>query len=86
MDRSVPQIAEQIVEARRIIPEEFVLQRAVVEDIQEVSPRGEKRKSISESGMMDDERSEHDACQAFASTCEASCETRGLVQEGRVQV
>ena len=31
MDRSVPQIAEQIVEALRIIPQELVLQRAAGE-------------------------------------------------------
>lgn len=62
----VPQIVEQIVEAPRIIPQEFILQRAAVEDIMEVSPRGEnnecadfcgklapkKRKSTFESGMM----------------------------------
>ena len=65
MDRSVPQIAQQIVEAPRIILQEFVLQRTAGEAIAEVSPRSEgderarlavkRRKSISESTVTDGE-------------------------------
>ena len=36
--------------------------------------------------MIDDETSEHDACRVLASTCEASCETSGLVQGGSAGV
>ena len=76
IDRSVAQIAEQIVEAPRIIPQEYVLWRAAVEDIQE-APKA---------AMIDDETSEHDACRVLASTCEESCETSGLAQGGSAGV
>ena len=41
MCRCVPQMAEQIAEAPRNLPQELVLQRAAVEDVAEVSSRGE---------------------------------------------
>ena len=101
MDKSVPRIVEQIVEVPLTVPQDLVLQRAAVENIAQVSPRGKamcadfchrlapkKRKSIFESGMMDGEPSEHDTCRTVASACEVSRETRGLVQgrECRLEV
>ena len=84
-DRSVPQTFKQIVEARRIIPQEFVLQRTAGEVITEVSPRSagderarlvpKKRKSISENSMVDS-----DARRTFASSCEVSGETHSLLE------
>ena len=63
--------------ASRIIPQEFVLQRTAGEDVAEVSPRSggderarlapKKRKSISESSMVDGESSDTDARRAVAS-------------------
>ena len=40
MDKSVPRIVEQIVEVPLTVPQELVLQRAAVENIAQVSPRG----------------------------------------------
>ena len=81
-NRSVPLIMEQIVEAPQIIPREFVLspREGGMDGNHRLAPQ--KRKSISECGMTEDEPSENDVCRASASSCEVSCETHGLVQGG----
>ena len=81
-NRSVPQIIEQIVEAPQIIPREFVLspREGGTDGNHRLAPQ--KRKSISECGMTEDEPSENDVRRASASSCEVSCETHGLVQGG----
>ena len=83
-NRSVPLIMEQIVEAPQIIPREFVLSpcEGGTDGNHRLAPQ--KRKSISECGMTEDEPSENDVRRASASSCEVSCETHGLVQGGRV--
>ena len=87
-NRSVPQIIEQIVEAPQIIPREFVLspREGGTDGNHRLAPQ--KRKSISECGMTEDEPSENDVRRASASSCEVSCETHGLVQgvESRLEV
>ena len=81
-NRSVPLIMEQIVEAPQIIPREFILSPRAggADGNHRLAPQ--KRKSISECGMTEDEPSEHDVRRASASLCEVSCETRSLVQGG----
>ena len=87
-NRSVPLIMEQIVEAPQIIPREFILspREGRADGNHRFAPQ--KRKSISECGMTEDEPSEHDVRRASASSCEVSCETRSLVQgrESRLEV
>ena len=87
-NRSVPLIMEQIVEAPQIIPREFVLspREGGTDGNHRLAPQ--KRKSISECGMTEDEPSENDVRRASASSCEVSCETHGLVQgeESRLEV
>ena len=83
-NRNVPLIMEQIVEAPQIIPREFILspREGGADGNHRLAPQ--KRKSISECGMTEDEPSENDVRRASASSCEVSCETHGLVQGGRV--
>ena len=83
-NRTVPQIIEQIVEAPQLVPREFVLspREGGTDGNHRLAPQ--KRKSISECGMTEDEPSEHDVSRASASSCEVSCEAHSLVQGGRV--
>ena len=63
-NRSVSQIIEQIVEALQIIPRKFVLspRQGGTDGIHRLAPQ--KRKSISECGMTEDEPSENDVRRA----------------------
>ena len=81
-NRSVPQILEQIVEAPQLVPQGFVLspREGGTDGNHRLAPQ--KRKSVSECGMTEDEPSEHDVRCASASSCEVSCETDSLVQGG----
>ena len=66
-DRSAPKIVEQIVEAPRLILQEFILSPA--EDNTDGNHRLAPQKR-SESAMTEDEPSERGACRASASSCE----------------
>ena len=71
--------------AQKQVPSAQKVQKIVeMPQIQCCSDRSvpQKRKSISECGMTEDEPSEHDMRCASASSCEASCETHILVQGG----
>ena len=87
-NRGVPQIIEQIVEAPQLAPREFVLspREGGRDGNHRIAPQ--KRKSISECGMTEDEPSEHDVSRASASSCEVSCEAHSLIQgeESRLEV
>ena len=70
-DRSVPKIILQIVEAPRLVPQEFKLSPREDDTDGDHRLGPQKRKSISESGMTEDEPSERDVRRASASSCEA---------------